>query len=94
MHSSEKKEEKQVPSWLLIEAMITIEHMFKLIDDDVRIENVCSPILIEWWNKHCEKENEALRRKAAMKLTESERKALGIDDRGQNILKVKKKVFK
>ena len=81
-----EKQEEQVPSWMLIDAMVSIEHLVKLVDDDdICIENICCKQLCEWWFERQTKENDRFRREAAMKLTEHERKALGIDDKGQNL---------
>jgi len=77
-----------VPSWMLVDAMVALEHLVKALDDyDVTIETTCCRQLCEWWLERQEKDKDRIRQEAAMKLTESERNALGIDDKGQNLRK-------
>jgi hypothetical protein len=65
---------------MLCEAMVILEkYMGK-----TALAKECSQQLLEWWQRHQMKEEDRVRAEAAGKLTERERMALGIDERGQN----------
>lgn len=69
-------EPETAPAWMLCEAMVIIEKAGQGPE--------CSEQLWQWWGRHKVAEEDRVRAEAAAKLSERERLALGIDERGQN----------
>jgi hypothetical protein len=65
---------------MLCEAMVILEKYM----GPVAMSKECSQQLLDWWRRHQQSEEDRVREEAAAKLTDLERLALGIDERGQN----------